>query len=111
MLLLVMGSAFLCAGWRPIKNGSIPVNLSVSPTFASPNSDVTFTVALNGQSSGNEILSIGCTDPNAFSYLPAEVEVPQGVSSVTFQAHTSSSYSNVVIVTATQNAVSVLRLF
>lgn len=110
-LLFILGSAFLCAGWRPIKNASIPVNLTVSPAVAAPNSDVTFTVFLNGNSGGGEYLSIGCTDPDAFTYIPAEVPVPDGASSVTFQARTSSSYSAAVIVTATQNAVSVLRLF
>src|SRR5689334_12218596 len=106
LILALVISSVVFIGARTLhrtRNSSVPVVFSVSPTNPAPNTQVTFTVELDAPSVMGQIVTIGCTDPNAFLDLPTAVAIPAGSTSATFTATTSSAFTDWSIIAATSN--------
>lgn len=93
-----------------IRDGSTPVVFECSPTNPTANSDVSYTVRLDTVTATDEVITIGSTDPLAFTVLPGYVVVPAGSDYVTFSAHTSSSFTNWNVLAATANGGTALAV-
>lgn len=103
--------AFLCAKGASVRQDStIPVVFGVSPANPGPNSQVFITVQLDGPTPTGQVISIGCTDPSAFVHLPEQIVVPAGESSYTFEAQTSSVFTEWVVLAATANGGTALAV-
>jgi hypothetical protein len=80
-----------------------PVVFEVTPGNAGPNQLVRLTVVLDHPAATGVVVSIGCTDPYAFSDLDTEIIVPANESQTTFTATTSSTFTNWACLTASAN--------
>jgi hypothetical protein len=90
------------------RDGSVPIVFECTPSNPAPNSTVTYTVRLDSPTSTDEVITIGSTDPLAFTILPAYVVVPAGSDSTTFTAHTSLLFTSWDVLAATANGVTAL---
>jgi hypothetical protein len=111
LALLVSGIAFLGArSLRTVKDGTVPIVFEIQPSKPMPNSQVAITVYLDSPTSTGQVVNIGCTDAQAFIDLPTEVVVPAGESSVSFNATTSSVFTDWAVLAATSNGGTALAV-
>ena len=99
--LLSLG-AFTGANRHPYEK-STPVVFDVQPGSVGPNQNISLTVVLDSPTSTGLVVTIGCTDPYAFTNLPTEVVVEAGHSECTFDATTSSTFTRWAVLTACAN--------
>ncbi len=103
LLITMFSIAFIAAkGGIRHRDTTTPVVLGMDPSNPGHNTDVTFTVQMSGSVTSDTDVTIGCTNPSAFTDLPTDVVVTTGNSSATFHATTSST-SGYFIVAATAN--------
>jgi hypothetical protein len=107
---LVVGATFIVAAPHYVRDATVPVVFEVSPASPGPNTQVSFTVVLDGPSSSGQVVSIGCTDAQAFLDLPTEVIIPAGSASTTFHATTSNLFTSWSIIAATSNGGTALAV-
>lgn len=99
--LLSLG-AYTVANRHPYEK-STPVVFDVQPESVGPNQSISLTVVLDAPSATGVVVTIGCTDPYAFTNLPTEVIVESGESQVTFTATTSSTFTRWAVLSACAN--------
>lgn len=92
------------------QNTSTPQVFEVSPPNAGANQQVTLTVVLDQPTATGEVVSIGCTDPQAFTDLPQYVTVPAGEVQTSFSATTSSVFTDWTVLAATANGGTALAI-
>jgi len=72
------------------RDQATPVVFSVNPILPQPGQQVTIEVDLSEVTSQDQVVTISTDTPGNWSYLPTQVTVPAGQSSVTFQARVAS---------------------
>jgi len=92
------------------RDTSTPVVFECSPANPAPNSSVTYTIRLDTPTSTDLAITIGSTDPLAFTSLPPYVVVPAGQDSVSFSAHTSLLFTSWNVLAATANGGTALAV-
>jgi hypothetical protein len=110
LAIITATASIIAAGKRTPYNRNQPGEVSISPTSPSGDQDVQFTLTMDGTTTEDVFVTIGCTDSSAFTTLPSYVIVPYGQSQVTFSGHTSTTFSSWAIVAATANGGTALGL-
>lgn len=87
-------------------DGGGPIVVGTNKLFVMAGDTITFTVTLDGPASGEDELTISST-PYAFQGLPTTLTPPAGARSVTFSAVAASSIVGGVLVTVSDDNVTI----